>query len=160
MTCSLAAAAQGVAVGAQAAPRGQGVDRVPTGEGRRGCGGREPPRAASRRDRGRRPRRLAARATRVVPGGGLGTHSGVLQSGDDIQRCRVGMERAQLRRGSDEGRAGALGGELGTRGRHGWTDPLVMGFETGVRGRASLGEWAATRRQKEKGEEKAYLRRW
>jgi hypothetical protein len=35
-----------------------------------------------------------------------------------------------------------------------------MGFETGVHGRASLGERAATRRQKEKGEEKAYLRRW
>ena len=34
-----------------------------------------------------------------------------------------------------------------------------MGFETGVHGRASLGERAATRRQKEKGEEKAYLRR-
>jgi hypothetical protein len=113
-TCWLAAAARGVAVGAQAAPRGQGADRVPTGEGHRGCGGREPPRAASRHDRGRRPRRLAARATRVAPGGSLGNHTGVLQSGDDIQRCRVGMERAQLRRGSDKGRAGALG----ARARH------------------------------------------
>jgi hypothetical protein len=50
--------------------------------------------------------------------------------------------------------------ELGTKGRHGWTDPPAMGFETCVRGRASLGERAATRRRKEKGEEKAYLRRW
>jgi hypothetical protein len=101
-TCWLAAAARGVAVGAKAAPRGQGADRVPTGKAAGDVV------AASRRDRGRRPRRRAARATRVAPGGSLGTHAGVLQSSNDIQRCRVGMERAQLRRGSDEGRAGAL----------------------------------------------------
>jgi hypothetical protein len=115
--------------GAQAAPRGQGTDRVPTGEGRRGCGGREPPRAASHRDRGRRPRRLAARATRVMPGGSLGTHARVLRSGDDIQRCRAGMERAQLCRGSDEGRAGALG----ARARHQGPPWLDRSADNGLR---------------------------
>ena len=102
-TCWLAAAAWGAAVGAQAAPRGQGADR-PTGDVV----------AASRRDRGYWPRGLAAGAIRVAPGGNLGTHAGVLRSGDDIQRDRVGTERAQLHRGSDEGRAGALG----ARARH------------------------------------------
>jgi hypothetical protein len=75
---------------------------------------------ASRHDRGHWPRRLAAGAIRVAPGGSLGTHAEVLWSGDDIQQDRVGTERARSFAGARTREwRGLWAPELDTRGRHG-----------------------------------------